>query len=264
MAKWLIYCHTNLINDKKYIGLTKYITDPNHRWRNGLGYLNSHHKIFAAAIEEFGGVEAWNINWSHEILETNIETIEQANKRERYWIAFYHTFIGDAHCMGYNATPGGDGTAGRIMSDKEKEYRRQLKLGTKASEATKQKMSRTRKGKPQHMTEKKIQQINNMHEIWKGQHHTEESLSKIREASLGRTHSEQTKQKIRQAKLANTNKTLRPGSGIKKPVRCIDTNEEFASITEASLKYNISKSSIMSCAKGNRRTAGGYRWEYIL
>ena len=51
------------------------------------------------------------------------------------------------------------------MSDKEKEYRRQLKLGTKASEATKQKMSRARKGKSQHMTEKKIQQINNMHEI---------------------------------------------------------------------------------------------------
>ena len=45
------------------------------------------------------------------------------------------------------------------MSEEEKEYRRQLKLGTKASDETKRKMSATRKGKPQHLTEKKLAQL---------------------------------------------------------------------------------------------------------
>lgn len=45
------------------------------------------------------------------------------------------------------------------MSEEEKEYRRQLKLGTKASEETKRKMSVTRRGKSQHLTEKKLAQL---------------------------------------------------------------------------------------------------------
>ena len=150
---FLIYCHKNKINNKRYIGFTSYIDNPNRRWRDGLGYLNSHHKVFAAAIEKYG----WE-SFEHEILETNILTRKEANVREKYWIAQYHTYVGDPECWGYNATRGGDGSGGRIVSDEEKEYRRQLKLGTKASEATKRKMSKTRKGKPQNMTPKKVAQ----------------------------------------------------------------------------------------------------------
>lgn len=46
---FLIYCHKNKINNKRYIGFTSYVNNPNRRWRDGLGYLNSHHKVFAAA-----------------------------------------------------------------------------------------------------------------------------------------------------------------------------------------------------------------------
>ncbi len=151
---FLIYCHKNKINNKRYIGFTSYVNNPNRRWRDGLGYLNSHHKVFAAAIEKYG----WE-NFEHEILETNIPTRKEANVREKYWISQYHTYVGDPECWGYNATRGGDGSGGRIVSDEEKEYRRQLKLGTKASEETKRKMSVTRKGKPQHLTEKKLAQL---------------------------------------------------------------------------------------------------------
>ena len=151
---YLIYCHKNKINGKCYIGLTSYVDNPNKRWRDGLGYLNNHHKVFAAAIEKYG----WE-NFEHEILETNIKTIQEANALEKALIAQYHTYIGDPECWGYNATTGGDGSSGRIMSEEEKEYRRQLKLGTKASDETKRKMSATRKGKPQHLTEKKLAQL---------------------------------------------------------------------------------------------------------
>lgn len=259
MKTWIIYCHTNLINNKKYIGLTHFVNNPNTRWCNGKGYHKVHHKIFAAAIAKYG----WE-NFSHEILEENIKTLEEANEREKYWIAYYHTYIGDPECNGYNATIGGDGNPGRVMSEAEKEYRRQLRLGTHASEETKQKMSKTRRGKPQHMTAKKKAQLDKMHQNWAGQHQSEEAIEKIRLASLGRTHTEETKSKISQTKKANPNHTTRPGSGVKKAVRCIETGIIYSSLTAASLATAIAKSSIMACAKGQRKIAGGYHWEYYF
>lgn len=258
---WLVYCHTNLINNKKYIGITKHTNNPNIRWRDGVAYCGkgTHHKIFKAAIEKYG----WE-NFSHEVLEDHISTLEAANKAEQYWIAYYHTYIGDPLCAGYNATRGGDGTSGRKMSEAEKEYRRQLRLGTKATEATKQKMSATRKGKPQNMTEKKIAQLQSMHDKWRGCRQSDEAVEKIRAASIGRLHSDITKQKISETKRQHPNHTKRIGSGRKKQIQCIETGEIFESITAAALHYSISKSSIMSCAKQNRHSAGGLHWRYIL
>ena len=151
ITTWLIYCHLNKINGKRYIGLTKHSTNLEKRWRGGLGYLNNHHKVFSAAIEKYG----WE-NFDHIILETNLKSLEEANVREQYWISYYHSYVGDPQCWGYNSTMGGDGPKGRLMSDEEREYRRQLKLGTKASEDTRRKMSQTRKGKKQNMTAKKL------------------------------------------------------------------------------------------------------------
>ena len=151
MQTWLIYCHINKINGKRYIGLTKFIENPNARWHSGAGYSAKHHRLFAAAIKKYG----WE-NFDHIILEDNLPSLKIANEREKYWIAYYHSYIGDAQCNGYNLTICGDGAIGRIMSEEEKEYRRQLKLGTKASEETKLKMSKVRRGKKQNMTAVKL------------------------------------------------------------------------------------------------------------
>lgn len=145
---WTIYCHVNKINGKRYIGLSK---NPRKRWGYaGNNYRNAHHRIFAAAIEKYG----WD-NFEHVILDENIESLELANERERYWIAYFHTWIGDPECRGYNATIGGDGSKGRIATEEEKEYRRKLRLGMKMPEEWKKHMSETRKGKKQNMTPKK-------------------------------------------------------------------------------------------------------------
>ena len=151
MQTWLIYCHINKINNKRYIGLTKFTKNPDARWRSGSGYSAKHHRIFAAAIKKYG----WD-NFEHIILESDLPSLKIANEREKYWIAYYHSYIGDPECHGYNATIGGDGSIGRVLTEAEKEWRRQLKLGTKASEETKLKMSKTRRGKKQNMTAKKI------------------------------------------------------------------------------------------------------------
>lgn len=48
-----------------------------------------------------------------------------------------------------------------------------------------------------------------------------------------------------------------------KSVRCIETGEEFITITEASKHINRSLSCICACLKKPSRTAGGYHWEEI-
>ena len=125
---YVIYKHT-LIADCphkgwSYIGLTKQKVQK--RWNYGNGYSADHHKVFAAAIKKYG----WN-NFEHIILEDNIDTLEAANEREKYWIAYYHTWVKDTNCMGYNITQGGDGQAGRIPSTETREKMRQKKLGRK-------------------------------------------------------------------------------------------------------------------------------------
>lgn len=243
---WLIYCHKNKINNKCYIGLTHHTKNPNKRWRNGSAYLSDHHKIFAGAILKYG----WD-NFEHIILEDNIPTLEEANLREKYWIEQYRTYVGFEDSCGYNATLGGDGVSGQIISEYQKECIRSAHLGKKASEETKQKMSKTRKGKPQHMTQKKIDQINSMHKSWKGRHQSEEVKQRIREAGLGRKHSNESKQKMSERK--------------KKQILCVELNRIFLGydsvIKFTGEKYHKIHDSIYDTT--GTKTAGGYHWKYI-
>lgn len=49
----------------------------------------------------------------------------------------------------------------------------------------------------------------------------------------------------------------------KRSVICVETNETFESIAEASRKMNISKSGIGNCLSGRSKTAGSFHWQYI-
>ena len=109
---WVIYKHTNKINGKSYIGQT--CTPTKVRWKSGYGYRKSC-QLFANAIEKYG----WE-NFEHEIIEDEIKSVEEANEREKYWIAYYHTFIRDPECNGYNMTPGG-GAADNVRQTIEKD-----------------------------------------------------------------------------------------------------------------------------------------------
>lgn len=111
-----VYCHTNKINGKRYIGITK--RQPEKRWANGYGYSNNRH--FFAAIQKYG----WD-SFSHEVWFTDL-SYEDACLAERELIAKYDSANQE---KGYNVDLGGTG------------------LGT-ASEEHKRAISEARKGKP--------------------------------------------------------------------------------------------------------------------
>lgn len=88
-----VYCHTNKINGKKYIGIT--CRTLNERWRHGEGYIG---QPFYSAINKYG----WN-GFKHEILFENV-TCEYACNKEIELIKEYKTYNNK---FGYNADMGG-------------------------------------------------------------------------------------------------------------------------------------------------------------
>lgn len=112
---YIIYLHRNKINNKVYIGQTK--NNPTRRWENGKGYKNTY---FGNAIQKYG----WD-NFEHEILETDIETVEEANQRETYYIELYNATNRD---LGYNIfkTAGGYDSTNRPVSEIQRERGREL------------------------------------------------------------------------------------------------------------------------------------------
>lgn len=92
---WLIYKHTNKINGKCYIGQT--YRDPKYRWKRGSEYKKKSN-LFGQAIEEFG----WD-NFTHEIIHKDIESQEDADRWEQFYIVQYKSWIGFGDkCNGYN------------------------------------------------------------------------------------------------------------------------------------------------------------------
>ena len=114
---YTVYCHTNKINGKRYVGITK--QKPEDRWFNGAGYKKQ--KLFYNAIKKYG----WH-NFYHEILNTNLSA-KEASVKEKELIALWKT---TNKAFGYNIQFGG--LNGARMSDATKK---------KLSEMTKKQMT---------------------------------------------------------------------------------------------------------------------------
>jgi group I intron endonuclease len=221
---YTIYKHTLILDCAhkgwSYIGLTK--QDLKRRWKNGTGYPKTTQPYFARAIEKYG----WS-NFSHEILETDINTLQEANEREKYWIAHYHSFIGDPNCRGYNCTAGGDGQEGH-----------------KHTEATKLKLHYSHLGKGHPWSDYQRQVMSSVHECRKV---SEESRLRMSESHKGIEQTKQTKEKISKA---NSKKVI-----------CLETGEVFESFIAAGKSINKSQVAISNCVSGKLKTAGGFHWQ---
>ena len=250
-----VYCHTNKINGKKYIGITN--KKPEHRWNNGKGY--STQTVFARAIEKYG----WE-NFDHTILDDNISTLEEANKKERYYISLYHTWLGDENCNGYNKTPGGDSRD--TVSDELRIKYGQARLGKKLTEEHKDKLKKSCTGIKH--TESAKQKI------------TENNKISVKCVELNQTF-DSAKDAIFQLALPKTChiseclKGKRATAGgyhweyadktHREPhkVICIELNKTFDSADDAGKFVNRLPGKIREACNNPLKIVGKYHWKYI-
>lgn len=150
--QFIVYKHTNKLNGKIYIGLTKNIK---RRWI-GKGQAYSGSPLFFKALQKYG----WE-NFEHEILFENLSE-EEAKKKETELIIEYRS---NQSKYGYNLTLGGECNI--------------------PNEEVKQKISITNKNNMQNGTKQKIKEalkdrdFKGENNPYFGKHHSQEIRSKM-------------------------------------------------------------------------------------
>lgn len=97
----IIYCYTNKINGKKYIGQT---INPNSRYNaHKSAVYNTNNQEYNTPVHQAMRKYGYE-NFSYEVLEENIDDVELLNKLESYYIKTMHTLTTE---HGYNILPGG-------------------------------------------------------------------------------------------------------------------------------------------------------------
>ena len=59
------------------------------------------------------------------------------------------------------------------------------------------------------------------------------------------------------------NRLTKSSSKLSKPIRCVETGAIYPSGRAIQREFGISQSNISMCCRGERRTAGGFHWEYV-
>ena len=194
------------------------------RFRNGKGYEKC--TYFYRAIKKYG----WD-NFEHIILEENISTPEEANNREKYWIKYYNSNIGS---KGYNSTAGG--TTGAFWSEELRKQRSERFRGVNGT--------------------------------FYGKHHTEEYKEFMRQQMINKWANLEYRNKV----CENMKKNHANVKGGKNPqakkVKRLDQNIIYDCTGDAALSigkdYVQGGKSIARCCRGERKTAYGYQWQFII
>ena len=211
-----------------YIGITQ--QNPEARWQNGKGYKTNGH--FYNAIKKYG----WN-NITHEIVADGL-TQKQAEEIERKLIFQFKSY--DKR-RGYNMALGGHAL----------------------SVESRKKIGQTRRARG--------------YTSWTlGKHLTEETKAKISKANTGRTFSlsAEAKKNIAMAKTGDKNPNYGKAmpESLKRKLISINSKSVIQMTNDAEIEYKSAKDAetmtgVASCnitraCKGQRHTAGGFRWRY--
>ena len=223
-----IYCIENLETNKKYIGQS---VDVNDRWRRHKYDLNknSHDNSYLQ--------NAWNKYgeeyFSFYILEYC--SADLLDEKERYYIDYYNTLDRD---LGYNLKSGGqdhnfqcEEVRKKISESNKKVYQNSNLREIRSNDALKQWANLEIK-------EKIMGKNNGMY----GKHHTEEARKKMSEKKKGKPSPKR-------------NMT---------PVFCIELNKVFKCAVDAAKELSMQTGGILQVCRGERKTAGGYHWKFLL
>jgi group I intron endonuclease len=228
---YLIYKIVNQINNKTYVGkTTQKLSD---RWTNHLSeakrWFNCQQigQDFGYNSKLYSAMNKYGfLNFQIYLIE-EVFSIEELNIREKFWIEKLQTRIN-----GYNIAAGGDGG---------------FFLGCHHTTETKEKIGAASKNKVV----------------------SEETRKKISIAKSNCNLSEATKEKIRKAHTGKINGKHSKewckhiSEGQRNPIICVETNEIFYNIAEASRQTGILSTSICNCLMGRSKTAGKFHWKYL-
>jgi len=254
MNNYKVYKHTNNINGKIYVGITQ--QKPEDRFKSGSSYVGNKH--FKSAIKKYG----WN-NFSHEILEDNLDR-KEAMLKETHYINFFES---NNSSKGYNKSTGGE--APILNPETRIEYKERFsnlaksRKGKPLSKETRIKISIANKGKKfpgrgigktlSEETKLKISKSNS------GKKRSEEVIEKNRLSHLGKKISEDHKRKI-----SESMKLVKAKKVIGKNILTNKMTEIFNSVEDAAKHFNLVNSScITNCCKGRTKSSAGHIWKYI-
>ena len=168
----------------------------------------------------YSAIISYGWNNFEHIILENNLTSDEANEKEQYYIKKYDSQNPD---LGYNLTEGGSSLSEYWKTPEHRELQ-----------------SQNKKLYFKEHPDKKNE--NDMH------------LKEIAQKSA-KIRSEKMKENY-----ANQGGLFHLNESRKKRIKCIETDEIFASLSEASRKYNISVGNISSVIHGKRKSAGGYHW----
>lgn len=194
---WYIYKTTNLVTNEIYVGQRKI----RQKLPQNDGYLGSG-VLLRLSVRKYGAE-----NFKKEILQTSIETLEEANNLEKFFISDLNSLFPN----GLNLTLGGNSICGYSHSEetkkkmsassigKSKSPEHNLKnsqshKGHKLTEETKKKISESLKGKKKiPLSEETKMKIADK---LKNKSLSEEHKFKISQGNIGKKFSDESRQKI--------------------------------------------------------------------
>lgn len=236
---WTIYKHTCLVNGFSYIGQTS--QNLNERFRkDGSGYKLKT-SPFCNAIKKYG----WK-NFSHEILKSGIESRQEANFWETYYIKKYDTYICSPSSRGYNQTLGGESRDGYKMSQKTKDLLSEITCKRKIICIETQQILNG--------------EANVNKKLGVTHSHVGDCCNGLRQIAVG-YHWAWLDDLARQEELKSFIGCPQKITKLaKRKVLCVETQEIFESIAQARKKY---PSCISKALSGERELAAGYHWRYV-
>lgn len=237
---YTVYIHQNLLNNKRYVGITADTVES--RWRNGSGYKT---QVFGRAIQKYG----WE-NFKHDIIAENL-TQREAQELEISLIQKFHTQDPN---FGYNIAAGGNATLPLLYKEVYQYNDKGELVGVYPSQKAAEKATGIRSDNIGSVCNGKRYTAGNF--IW-----SYETLSKEEVLSL-------FKASILEHKKAQSKGLSNAIKKISMKVQQIDpkTGEiisEFHSQREAARVVNVDQKGISNAIRGKQKTAGGYIWKTI-
>lgn len=229
-----IYLIMNRINFKKYVGLTSRTVA-----RRFYEHSINRKSAIGLAIQKYG-----LDNFLIVMLEV-CETIEKANEREKYWIAF-HDCIAPS---GYNHTDGGKCAS---PSEKTRERISKTLTGRKDSEEVKARKRAAQKKRYAEDPKACQKQSEGLKKRFSDPNEHKKQSETMKKYKAEHPVTEETK------RLISAKKTK-----YKKKVHCVETGEIFESVSAAAKFFNTEPTRISRVCRGVRQTYHGYHFEFV-